>query len=125
MSDGCGGVSEQCVHHLFEARVAASRDAVAVLYRTRALTFSELDGAADRIAAELDRRGIGPERLVGVLLPRSPEAIAAMLGILKTGAAYVMLDLESPPERRTELQRQITPSSQKTFIPEQPAADRE
>ena len=54
---------------------------------------------ADRLAGRLQSLGVGPEDCVGLLLPRSPELIAAILAILKLGAAYVPLDPDQPPAR--------------------------
>jgi amino acid adenylation domain-containing protein len=88
---------------LFEQRVAASPDATALLFEDRALTYAELNGRANRLARALVARGSGPERLVGLLVPRSPEMVVAMLAIAKSGAAFLPLDLELPPDRLSYL----------------------
>ncbi|HEY3582715.1 MAG TPA: amino acid adenylation domain-containing protein, partial [Pyrinomonadaceae bacterium] len=63
-------------------------------------TFAELNRRANRLAHFLAARGIGPESLIGLCMERFPEMIVALLGILKTGAAYLPLDPSLPLERR-------------------------
>ncbi len=63
------------------------------------LTYRMLQARAGGLALELRRRGIGPECRVGVSIERSPEMIVALLGVLQSGAAYVPLDPDDPPER--------------------------
>jgi amino acid adenylation domain-containing protein len=65
----------------------------------RSLTYAELDHAADRLDARLARYGIGRGDRVGLMLPKSPEAVAAIHGILRSGAAYVPVDPTAPPSR--------------------------
>ncbi|MFD5824425.1 amino acid adenylation domain-containing protein [Lentzea sp. NPDC060358] len=84
---------------LFEAQVARTPDATAVVFEDQSLTYRELDHRADRLAAALAARGIGPESLVAVALPRSIELIVALHGVLKAGAAYLPLDLDQPAAR--------------------------
>ena len=63
------------------------------------MTYQELDVSSGRVYAYLKAKGIGRERFVLLLLPRVKEAAAAMLGVLKAGAAFVMLEEGYPPER--------------------------
>jgi amino acid adenylation domain-containing protein len=91
--------SSLCIHQLFERQVARTPDAVAVLSGTRQLTYGQLNERANRLAHYLRRRGAGPDALIGVCLKRSPEMLAALLGVWKSGAAYVPLDPNYPPER--------------------------
>ncbi|HEX7239634.1 MAG TPA: amino acid adenylation domain-containing protein, partial [Longimicrobiaceae bacterium] len=88
-----------CVHDLFAAQAALTPDAVAVSWRGEATTYAELDRRSGRLAHALRRLGVGPESRVGVCLPRSPELVAALLGVLKAGGAYVPLDPAYPRER--------------------------
>ncbi|CAG4882928.1 putative Phenylalanine racemase (ATP-hydrolyzing) [Georgfuchsia toluolica] len=88
-----------CVHELFEQQVARTPDAVAVVFGERQLSYRQLNERANQVAHYLRRRGVGPEVLVGVCLERSPEMVVGLLGVLKSGAAYVPLDPTYPPER--------------------------
>ncbi|MFN0185512.1 MAG: amino acid adenylation domain-containing protein [Aquabacterium sp.] len=90
---------DQLVHQLFEsqARSAPLRPALAMGART--WTYAELDAAATRVAAALRRMGLAKGALVGLHLPRGMPMVAALLGVLKTGAAYVPMDPAYPPDR--------------------------
>ncbi|WP_446678609.1 amino acid adenylation domain-containing protein, partial [Actinoplanes nipponensis] len=84
---------------LFAEQVARTPDAVAVEHAGTTLTYAELDRQANRLARHLIARGAGPERLVGVRLPRSAELMVVLLGVLKAGAGYLPLDPSYPPDR--------------------------
>ncbi|MFH7339446.1 amino acid adenylation domain-containing protein [Streptomyces sp. KHY 26] len=84
---------------LFEAQVQATPDAVAVEYEDQTLTYAELNARANQLAWYLISQGIGPEDIVALAIPRSPELVIAALGIMKAGAAYLPLDPEYPAER--------------------------
>jgi amino acid adenylation domain-containing protein len=88
-----------CVHDLFGAQAARTPEAVALSWRGERLTYAQLEARANRLANALRRRGVGPEVRVGICLPRTPELVAAMLGVLKAGGAYVPLDPAYPRER--------------------------
>ncbi|HZF09509.1 MAG TPA: amino acid adenylation domain-containing protein, partial [Thermoanaerobaculia bacterium] len=92
-------MQKPCLHELFEAQVERTPSAVALADAGNHLTYAELDRRADRLAGDLRRLGAGPEGLVSVCLPRSPELIVALLAVLKAGAAYVPLDPAYPRER--------------------------
>jgi amino acid adenylation domain-containing protein len=74
-------------------------DAPAVIQGDRTLTRAELDDRARRLAGALRERGVGPEDVVGVQLPRSPDVIVALLAVRMAGAAYLPLDPTYPPAR--------------------------
>ncbi|HEV3080109.1 MAG TPA: condensation domain-containing protein, partial [Gemmataceae bacterium] len=84
---------------LFEEQVARSPQATALGLEEQSLSYAELNDAANRLAHVLIARGIGPEDIVALCLPRSFELMVAMLGTLKAGAAYLPLDPDYPPER--------------------------
>ncbi len=84
---------------MFESRAARDPGATAVVCGDVRLSYAELDGSASRLARLLVASGIGPERVVAVLLERSAELIVALLAVLKTGAAYLPVDPGYPAER--------------------------
>ncbi|HEY1066267.1 MAG TPA: amino acid adenylation domain-containing protein, partial [Pirellulales bacterium] len=88
-----------CVHQLFERQVALRPDASAVEHDDRKVTYRELNTLADRIAARLRVEGVTTDRPVGVILERSIEMVAAFLGVLKSGGAYLPLDPLLPASR--------------------------
>src|SRR3954466_3413206 len=88
-----------CAHYRFERQVVCDPEAVALVKGDRCMSYAKLNATANRIANNLVRRGIAPGALVGVCLQRSPELVAALLGVWKAGAAYVPLDPAYPPER--------------------------
>ncbi|GAA3719868.1 amino acid adenylation domain-containing protein [Streptomyces tremellae] len=83
----------------WERQAAATPDAIAVVAGAHRATYAEVDRRASALAAELQTRGTGPGSLVGVCLSRSVEMAVALLGILKSGAAYLPLDPGYPAER--------------------------
>ncbi|HEX8317857.1 amino acid adenylation domain-containing protein, partial [Longimicrobium sp.] len=87
------------VHDLFRAQAARTPHAVALSWRGERWTYAELERRANQIANALRRRGVGPEVRVGICLPRTPDLVAAMLGVLGAGGAYVPLDPAYPRER--------------------------
>lgn len=90
---------EECVHELFERQVRRAPDAPAVVDENGTTTYRELNETANRLAHRLIGEGCGPGTRVGVLMERSATAIAVILGILKSGAAYVPLDRGYPRQR--------------------------
>ncbi|GII66112.1 hypothetical protein Skr01_61970 [Sphaerisporangium krabiense] len=90
---------ERCLHELVEARAARTPEAAAVVFGERTLTYRELDASADRLAARLAELGAGPGVVVGLYFERSPEMVAALLAVLKAGAAYLPLDPAQPSAR--------------------------
>ncbi|GII78507.1 hypothetical protein Sru01_34890 [Sphaerisporangium rufum] len=92
-------VPDLTVPQLFAERARQAPDAVAVAFQDRELTYAELDAASARLAGTLRARGAGPGTLVAIHLDRSPEMVAAVLGVLRAGAAYLPLDPAYPAER--------------------------
>ncbi|WP_275462932.1 amino acid adenylation domain-containing protein [Streptomyces noursei] len=87
------------VHALFAEQARRRPDAPAVTAGDTTLTYRQLDARATELAALLRSRGIGPGALVGVYLDRSTDLVATLLGVMKSGAAYVPLDPIYPRER--------------------------
>jgi amino acid adenylation domain-containing protein len=93
------GASEYCVHGLFERQAALTPADEALVFGDDCLTYAELNKCANRLAHHLRSAGVGPETPVAILLDRSPDAIVAMLAVLKAGGAYLPLDPAYPAER--------------------------
>jgi amino acid adenylation domain-containing protein len=88
-----------CLHQLFEAQVARTPAAPAILVEPEPLSYAELNRRANRLARFLCQAGAGPEVHVALCLARGPELIVALLAVLKSGAAYVPLDPGQPDAR--------------------------
>nr|AGS49567.1 long-chain-fatty-acid--CoA ligase [uncultured bacterium esnapd10] len=89
----------QTLPELFEAQVARTPDAVAVTFEGSQLTYAELNERANQVAHKLIAAGAGPDEIVAIQLPRSLDMIAALVGVLKSGAAYLPVDPEYPAAR--------------------------
>jgi amino acid adenylation domain-containing protein/non-ribosomal peptide synthase protein (TIGR01720 family) len=87
------------LHHLIEAQAARTPGAVATSFEGESLTCAELSARANQLARHLRSMGCGPETRVAVAMERSVELLVALLGTLKSGAAYVPLDPDYPQER--------------------------
>ncbi|MEU5695582.1 amino acid adenylation domain-containing protein [Actinosynnema sp. NPDC020468] len=94
--------SDRTVVDLFAEQVALRPDAVALVAPDGSeLTYRALDERAERIARVLGRHPVGPDRIVGLAVTRSFDLFAAMLAVLRTGSAYLVLDSRYPAERIT------------------------
>jgi amino acid adenylation domain-containing protein len=91
---------DSCYHHLFEAQVERTPDAIAVVYGNQQLTYRELNTRANQLAHYLQKLGVKPDVLVAISVERSIEMVVGFLGILKAGGAYVPLDPTYPHDRR-------------------------
>ncbi|MFL6119949.1 amino acid adenylation domain-containing protein, partial [Actinophytocola sp.] len=87
------------VPELFAAQARSTPDRTALVAVDATLTFAELNRRANRLARLLVAHGAGPDRYVALLLPRTSEAIVALLAVLKAGAAYVPIDPDYPAPR--------------------------
>ncbi|MFG6107743.1 amino acid adenylation domain-containing protein [Leptothoe sp. EHU-05/26/07-4] len=123
--------SKQCLPDCFEAQVKKTPNRLAVVCGDQTLTYRELDHQADQLASYLQQLGVGPDKLVGLYLPRCLDLIVGIIAIWKAGGAYVPLDPNYPAERSAyiledsqvsvllthkELQTNVSPSE---ILPEQ------
>ncbi|MEV5892553.1 amino acid adenylation domain-containing protein [Nonomuraea fuscirosea] len=92
-------------HELFEERVRKAPSDIAVVHRDTRWTYAALDAAADRVAGALLAGGLQPESVVAVISRRSPDWLAAILGIFKAGGVYLPIDPAYPDERIADLVR--------------------
>ena len=92
----CAPAPPQTITEAFQRVVDTAPQRIALLAGNSSTTYAELAARADEIAANLRQRGVGTGDIVGLFIPRSAEAIAAILGVLKTGAAYLPFDLSYP-----------------------------
>jgi amino acid adenylation domain-containing protein len=90
---------DACIHELFESRARQSPEALALVWGEESLTYRELDDRASQIAHDLAAAGVRPEIPVALCVERSPEMVAALLGILKAGGCCVPLDPSYPIDR--------------------------
>src|SRR5713226_2511231 len=90
---------DEVLHEIFETQADARPEAVAIVFGPEETTYAELESRANRFARHLRGRGVGRGSIVAMRLPRSVDAYAALLGILKSGAAYVPIDPEYPEDR--------------------------
>jgi amino acid adenylation domain-containing protein/non-ribosomal peptide synthase protein (TIGR01720 family) len=90
---------DACIHQLFELQVAATPDAIALVFEDQQVTYTELNRRANQLAHHLQSLGVGLEVPVGISLERSVEMVVGMLAILKAGGVYVPLDASYPIAR--------------------------
>lgn len=91
-----------CIHHAFEAHVAAQPQAIAAEHQGRRISYADLDGQASRLAWLLSDHGVAPGDRVALFVHRSIEMVVGILAVLKVGAAYVPqhVGVAKPPQLR-------------------------
>ncbi|MFI9721796.1 amino acid adenylation domain-containing protein [Streptomyces sp. NPDC052396] len=99
------------VHELFQEQCRRTPDATAVVCGGESVRYADLNARANRLARHLVQLGAGPERRVAVRLPRSVEALVALLACLKSGAAYLPLDPGQPAGRIAALLQEAAPTT--------------
>ncbi|MFE3194159.1 non-ribosomal peptide synthase/polyketide synthase [Nocardia sp. NPDC059240] len=110
---------------VFAAAAAAAPRGLAVRDRDVQMSYDQLDRAANRLARELVARGIGPESVVALSIPRSVSSMRAMLAVLKTGAAFVPVDPAYPVDRQRHMLTDsgaamgLTLSGSRTALPDE------
>ncbi len=94
---------DKTITALFQQQVQASLDAPAVRFENTTLTYAELDAYSNQFARYLSDHGAGKGTLVGIHMERSAGMVVALLGILKLGSAFVLIDSGLPPRRIAHL----------------------
>lgn len=89
----------RCIHHLIEAQVKQVPERRALLYRSKTITYDELDRRSESLARCLTEYGVSPETIVGICMPRGEAMVVGLLAILKSGAAYMPMDPDYPRDR--------------------------
>jgi amino acid adenylation domain-containing protein len=107
----------KCLHQLVEAQVNLTPEAIAVVWGRQQLTYAELDRQANQLANYLINVGVQPATLVGICVDRSLAMIVGLLGILKTGAAYVPIDPNYPVDR---IEYMLADAQIKVLVTQQP-----
>lgn len=111
---------------LFEAQVRRAPDAVALVYGAEEVTYAELNARANRLAHHLIDRGVRPETVVALNLPRSVDLVVALLATVKAGGAYLPIDQNYPADRTTSMLGDAEPAVTLIELPDvssYPASD--
>ncbi|APO47192.1 hypothetical protein BS614_26170 [Paenibacillus xylanexedens] len=96
---------DMTIHQLIEEQVKRTPDATAIICGNEKISYKELNDKADKLAHILNNLGVKPNSVVGLCIERSIDMLVALLGILKSGAAYLPIDPEFPTERREYMLR--------------------
>ncbi len=91
--------TEQAIHALFESQVERTPEAIAIVQAGETITYQALNQRANQWAHYLIKKGVQPQQLVGVLMEKSADMVAVMLGIWKAGAVSVAVDPSAPATR--------------------------
>lgn len=87
------------IHKLFEEQVTRTPDKVALVFEDKKLTYKQLNQKANSLACVLRKKGVIAESKIGIMIERSLEMIIGMIGVLKSGGAYVPIDPSYPKDR--------------------------
>lgn len=93
------GNQHLCIHLWIEQQVAATPEAIALIYQDQHYSYQQLNAQANQLARYLQQKGVRSETLVGVCMARSPQMVIALIAVLKAGGAYVPIDPDYPQER--------------------------
>ena len=98
---------------LFEEQVEKNPNKVAVIFEDNKMTYKELNAKANQLANHIRKMQIKPNDIIGIMLPRSLEVIAAIIGVIKAGACYIPIDPSYPQKR---IQYMLDDSKSKLLI---------
>ncbi|QQP77975.1 amino acid adenylation domain-containing protein [Bacillus sp. TK-2] len=90
---------DKTIHQLFEEQVEKTPNHIAVEFEGTKMTYQELNERSNQVARWLRDKGITANTIVGIMVERSPEMIIGIMGILKSGSAYLPIDPKSPQDR--------------------------
>ena len=102
--------ADRCVHLLFQQRAGEDPGRTAVVEGGRRISRGRLNSSANQLARCLQERGVGPETVVAVCLPLSLRLLEVLLGIMKAGGAYALIDPSEAPGRRDHLLKKFRPA---------------
>ncbi|MGG3806589.1 amino acid adenylation domain-containing protein, partial [Metabacillus fastidiosus] len=95
----CNYPKDKLIHQLFEEQVEKTPDHVAVNFGDKNLTYQDLNDKSNQVAEMLREKGVQSDTIVGIIVDRSFEMIIGIMGILKSGAAYLPIDPDTPIDR--------------------------
>lgn len=98
---------DRCVHEIVEEKAAAQRNSLAISSWDGEMRYGELDQVATKLARQLAKSGVGPGLLVPLCFEKSMWTTVAMLGVLKAGAGFVLLDPSLPEQRLQVIVQQV------------------
>ncbi len=93
------GLDKKTIHGQFETQAALFPTRTSIVFEQEHLSYKELNERSNKLARYLQKIGAGPEKKIVIFLERSVEMLVSILGVLKSGAAYVPLDITLPKER--------------------------
>ena len=110
-ADGAAAARDERVSvcRLLESQAAQAPDRVALEFEGGAISYGELNRRANQLAHYLRRHGAGPEDLIAICMGCDPQAVTAIVAVLKAGAAFLALDPSLPPERLQQMVAAVRP----------------
>ena len=99
-----------CIHYLITEQANKNPDKSAIIWQDQTLTYKQLESQANQLAQILQEYNIGPNSLVAVYMDRTPALLITLLAIMKTGGAYLPLDIKHPSQRLNQILSDASPS---------------
>ncbi|MEZ4821382.1 MAG: AMP-binding protein [Ignavibacteria bacterium] len=109
------------LHKLFEKQAEKTPDNIALIFEDESINYRELNQRSNQLANYLIKLGAGPGTLIGLCVGRSTEMVIGLLGILKSGSAYIPIDTDYPKSR---IEYMLNDSNAKIVITQKEIADR-